>query len=552
MYTLIPTTNQDVFQIDQEWISPTKLRPLYQEDPVIAWLELHGASLGFFPESSTYSLSNLLETKGREFEQAWISHIAPQAQQVCTHAGQARQIDCYYQTLDLIAQQAPVIWQALLCCPSEKLYGMPDLLVHSDWLWQEFPEICHNLGDYTGYIVLDLKNTSKLQEKSKAIDYGYYQAQVRFYSYMLAQIQQITPPFALIITRDQLTQPIIVPINQYDTVLDPELNHYREQYWQIQHYGHTWRPWLDTQIAPNYSKSNERWDSAKKQIQARVPGGVVEQMWNIGPAARNKLHAAGITSLQALLESAIEDIPSGVFRQRDAMLAIMEANRSQRCIHHPHAAPAPGTYEFFVDCEFFSSINIDYQREWPELHGTPMIFMFGVGWIKDGAWHYRDFIASHETHAAELSMLNEFTQFLFEQTQGDLNNCVLYHWSHAENSQMRAAAERHNLPATHPLCNLPWHDLEKTCRTNACAIPGAWSYGLKDVATALRALDSSYDPQWPSNLNDGGMAQVIGWYAYQCPQPLYSEEMEQLRSYLEADCRATYQILRWLREYRHE
>jgi uncharacterized protein len=89
--------------------------------------------------------------------------------------------------------------------------------------------------------------------------------------------------------------------------------------------------------------------------------------------------------------------------------------------------------------------------------------------------------------------------------------------------------------------------LEQHCRQHACAIPGAWSYSLKAIGKALIAIDPGYDPQWPTDLGDGSTAQVMGWYAYQCPDPIESYEMRQLRTYLAADCRATYQVLRWLR-----
>jgi hypothetical protein len=546
---ILDDSQTTAYEIDHEWITPTKLRPLYLEDPAVVWLELHGASHGFYPQKLPYTLSGLLERKGAEFEQVWVTRMAPDAQRVCTHGSQARQTEYYQQTLKLIEQQVPVISQAVLHCASEKLYGIPDLLVHSEWLHANFPQVCDKLGEYQGYIVLDLKNTGEFGKKST--DTRYYQAQVRLYSYMLGQIQQAMPPIALLVARNQVFQPIKVPISSgYGQPLDADLAAQCERYRRILRHGHEWRPWQHAEVLPNYSTSDDQWADAKKRIQALVPGGAVEQMWSIGPTARKKLHDLGIRSLQALLASDPDSWPTGIIKQREAMLAIMEANRSQRCIHHPAAAPAPHTHEFFVDCEFFNSINIDYEREWPDLKGTPMIFMFGVGWLEQGEWRYRDFIAREETHAAELAMLEEFKDFLLEQTQGNLSKCALYHWSHAERSQVYKAIERHKLPKTHILWSLPWLDLEHACRTNACAIPGAWSYSLKDMARALRDLDASYDPHWPKELSDGGMAQVVGWAAYALPEPLLSQEMLQLRAYLEADCRATYQILRWLREYR--
>lgn len=534
--------------IGDDWLTPSKLRPLFQEDPALVWLELHGAAHGFFPEQPSYGLMRILERQGRRFEAAWIARLAPHAQQVCAHGGEGRLATRLRQTLALMEQNVPVIAQAALWEPNEKLYGVPDLLVHTSWAREYLPSISTLIEEYEGYVVLDLKATRKLDEPSKKIDRSYYEAQVRLYSYMLAAIQQHMPPVAFIVTHDHLNDPLVVPIrSQLGQALDEDLAEYCERYRRIAQHGHNWKPWEHAEIAPNYSYHDERWETAKQTIKQRVHGGAVEQMWNIGSRARRALHEAGITSLAALLATDPDSLPSGVLRQARPMRAIMEANRSNQPIHNPAAVHALRDYEFFVDCEFFSSLNIDYDQEWPDLHGKPMIFMIGVGWLEAGTWHYRDFIAAEESHAAELAMLEAFQDFLHNQTQGNLAHCALYHWSHAERSQMRNAADRHKLANEHLLRNLPWEDLEQAFRSHGCALPGAWNYSLKAIGRAIAALDPDYDPCWPNGLEDGGTAQVMGWMAYQCPRPLETEEMEHLRSYLEADCRATYQIMRWLR-----
>ena len=41
---------------------------------------------------------------------------------------------------------------------------------------------------------------------------------------------------------------------------------------------------------------------------------------------------------------------------------------------------------------------------------------------------------------------------------------------------------------------------------------------------------------------------VMGWRAYQEPEPLETPEMALLTDYLEADCRALLAVLRWMRQ----
>jgi uncharacterized protein len=113
--------------------------------------------------------------------------------------------------------------------------------------------------------------------------------------------------------------------------------------------------------------------------------------------------------------------------------------------------------------------------------------------------------------------------------------------------QTRRVVERHQLPPDHPLQRLPWFDLQKVLLEAPAALPGAWDYSLKTVAGVLGNLDAAYGTEWPEDLDVGLQAMVMGWRAYETGDPLGSEEMRLLRRYLEADCQALWQILRWLR-----
>jgi uncharacterized protein len=67
------------------------------------------------------------------------------------------------------------------------------------------------------------------------------------------------------------------------------------------------------------------------------------------------------------------------------------------------------------------------------------------------------------------------------------------------------------------------------------------------VAKALGDLAPDFATHWPGDLDKGLTAMVMGWEAYQSPDPAATEEMGLLTQYLEADCQALWNILRWLR-----
>ncbi|KPL88848.1 ribonuclease H-like domain-containing protein [Herpetosiphon geysericola] len=534
--------------VGDDWLPPTKIRALYLNDPAAIWLEHHGAAHGFVPETLSYAFLDFLAEKGQQFEQAWLKRNAPEAVQVCDQPYEGREAQRVLQTLDLMQAGVPVIAQPALWWPAERIFGTPDLIVLSSWFRERYPEQAHLVGETEHYLVLDLKFSSNLDKREKAADLSCYSAQTRMYSYMLGQIQGIMPQHAFLITRDRLHNPIPIPIEvQLGQPLDADIRQNCERYVEIVQFGGQYVPWNDPIVQLNPNVSDERWSKARAQIRQRQPGGEMLRLWNIGPTAQQKLVNAGITTLLGLMNAASQSIPKGIMKFPDPMKAIMQANHTGVALRAPGIAPAAKQWEFFVDFEFFSNLNVDFEQQWPQLKGTPMIFMIGIGWLTDGQWHYRECIAEREDHAAEQAILAEFIAILQAQTNNQLDQAVLYHWHNAEPVECRHAAVRHQLPNDHILLNLPWFDLKNVLVNNACAVPGAWDYSLKSIAKALAVLDAQYDPAWPTDLADGAQAQLVGWYAYRQAEARTSAEMQLLSRYLEADCRATWKILAWLR-----
>jgi hypothetical protein len=119
----------------------------------------------------------------------------------------------------------------------------------------------------------------------------------------------------------------------------------------------------------------------------------------------------------------------------------------------------------------------------------------------------------------------------------------------AEVWQAQRAADRHSF-IEHPLRTAVGR-FTKVFTNGPTAVPGAWDFGLKDIAKALGTIDSDFATRWPEGLDQGQLAMVMGWKAYQAPQPLKSVEFDLLRQYLEQDCAALQRILAWLRKTAH-
>ena len=181
-----------------------------------------------------------------------------------------------------------------------------------------------------------------------------------------------------------------------------------------------------------------------------------------------------------------------------------------------------------------------------------MIFMVGVGWAdEEGLWQFERFVAREESLQAEEEMLDAFIEFLQQHTggnAGDSGRVGLYHWHHVEASLLRTSANRLDKAPDDLWRSLPWFDIEKEVfLREPIGLPGAWNYKLKAVSRALAKYDTDIDIEWPGDLDQGLQAMVMGWRAYEQPDPIGSHEMQAVIDYNEVDCKALWKILSWLR-----
>jgi len=569
---LIPVATGGHDEAPNDWMPASQVRPFIFEDPALVWLQYHGHKYGFKPDESRYGFLGFIGEKGRQFERKWTAELAPEAVWVCKEPYEVRAADKLRETVHLMQQGVPVIAQPALWWAPARIYGVPDLLVHTSWLIERFPQLLANSqaslaapnlasGKARGhYVALDVKFTTELDQTKKKQDLQNYTAQVRIYSYALGHLQGLMPVGAYIVTRDRIPNPLLIQVEStLGQGLDSDLAAIRDQFIDIKLNGADYVPWQHAIVASNYKNDVEQWRTAKRLIASeKTPGGDPCLLYRVTPPTREQLAVLGYPSLDSLLSVDPARVPFQKCRGIGAtyagqMQCILSANRSAACVLPPvDAVPSERPFEFFVDFEYFTNVNVDFEAQWPTLDGCEMIFMIGVGRDMPDGWSFTTFRAAAENHDDERNMLERFVDFLRAETNGafaDVGTTVIHHWTSAEVWQSGRAADRHGFAPDHALRNLPWSDLQKTFLQGPCAIPGAWDFSLKPVAKALGQLDPSYDPQWPGDLDEGLQAMVMGWRAYATGNPLQSPEMTTLTQYLEADCRALRNLLKWLRSH---
>ena len=541
-------------EVSSDWMSATGLRALIQQDPCLLWLKYHGAAHGFEEDPKEYSFLEFIGEKGRQFEAAWIKNIAPEAVQALDEDVDVRRVQGLMKTLELMDRCVPVITKAALWWAPEFIYGSSDLICLESWLHDKFPHLAVSDGAPDHYVVLDCKFSTGLEKANHAIDLKMNSAQVRMYSYMLGHLQGQMPSRAYLVTRDRPFDPIAVAVDhQLNEPLDPHLAEMRDRHIHIKEHGDQFVPWRDTIVAANFmNDKDDPWHGAKKRIAREfIPGGALEHLPHIGRKQAEELKTRGYESVSHLLTHDPDRLPleklHGIGKKiAPRIRAVLEANRSGAATTIDAAIlPPQRDVELYVDYEYFTNINVDFDAQWPHMLGCEMVFMVGVGWEENSKWRYKQFIAEREDHEAERTMFEEFLTYLDDCGIFDAGkSAALYHWSNAEVWQSKHASERHGLAR---LASLPWVDIQKPFHEGPIALPGAWDFGLKSVAAALGTYSPEHCAEWPKELGAGLAAMVMGWAAYEGPKPLDSPEMRALSEYLEIDCKAMWQVLRWLR-----
>jgi uncharacterized protein len=171
-------------------------RRLIQSDPGVIWLQWYGAKYGFRREKSEYSFQDYVIAKGRALEAKWLERYAAGAPRVCEHDYDVQKVEKLQATLDLMKARQPVIVHPALWWGPEKIFGVPDLIVLSTWLNENFTGAIQpnevTPSDGKGhYVAADIKVKTKL--KDDRLDLAIATSQLEIYSYILGHLQGYMP-----------------------------------------------------------------------------------------------------------------------------------------------------------------------------------------------------------------------------------------------------------------------------------------------------------------------------------------------------------------------
>ena len=209
-----------------DWVSATKTRNFMSHDPILDWLELYGDERGYQRDTTgekydeNLDFVKLLFRKGNEFEAVVINYLKQKFGEenfvtVAKSHKDSRDSAKQEATLQHMKDGVPFILQGVLRNSDNKTYGMPDIMVRSDYLsripenqeyndFRNLDQSAEKLGRDYHYRIIDVKFTTLTYNADGQFLLGAnaYKSQLAIYNMALGKLQGFKPPEAYLLGRN--------------------------------------------------------------------------------------------------------------------------------------------------------------------------------------------------------------------------------------------------------------------------------------------------------------------------------------------------------------
>jgi hypothetical protein len=500
-----------------QWVSATATRNYLLHDPLLDWLSTHSSTLAYrrpdlglkisksLAQRSTDNFIEFIMAQGIEFESKIVEMLCHRlGRDMIVDVGgsrNARSIEKFNETIALMNRGVPLIYNGVLHNDDDQTYGVPDLLVRSDWfdrlvrtppLTPEETTIpAPKLRDVLSmrgrppnfhYRVVDIKWTTLYLRADgvrilNASSFPAYKGQLLIYNRALARVQGYEPPRTYILGRKwtyttcgetskgrhPLDRLGVIDYSDVDAEYIPKTDAAIRWVKEMRRDGHQWEitphaPLSRPELYPNMSNSHDYpWHAVKVAIASQLSE--ITELWMCGVKNRELAHSQGIyrwrdercttetlgvkgpvvSKILSKILSINRDITDDLVRPD-----IIQGNRDgwQRSQN----------IEFYVDFEFLTDIFSDSSLSAPGANPTPsestaLIFMIGVGYFDPGTgwWIFKEFTVDELTQRSERKICQAFSDYIREESDFfECANPLLIHWSSAENWQWNTAYDKHD------------------------------------------------------------------------------------------------------------
>lgn len=497
-----------------DFIAATQTKNFILDDPIQDWLKKYGKLNGFEPIKKTNLFSNFIKKKGLEFEEHIVKMLRNKHYFFEVQSSDSM-LDRYQITLDKLKEGVPIIYQGVVFDFDEKLYGIPDLIVRSDYLNKitnfknTLPE--NNVENGWYYVVVDVKYSNLVFKKDSdtLVNQGMFscfKSQLMIYNKCLSKMQNYDPKIAFILGRkwqkknkngnnsfDYLGK---VDIYGNDRTILNKTELAISWLRDLEKNGSTWNI-NDKKLKPNMKCCyDDEWRSVKKKI--AIENNEITLLWNCGVKERKN---ADKNNIERWTEQECYSSKLNLNGKRARIIdGILKTNKDNDIFFNPRRIKNSENIsklesqqlEFICDFETVNDLDDNFKRI-PYSNFETCIFMIGlITNIRDSDGiiiqsNFNCFIVEDFTRKEEKRVINEWLTYMNELSkQYNVVNPKIYHWSQAEPNFYRQAIIRNK--QIFEWGKLNFVDILEVFKDEPISIKGVLNYGLKDVSKGLYNL----------------------------------------------------------------
>jgi putative phage-type endonuclease len=603
------------------WVSATAIRNYVIDDPMVDWLEYHKNSWLCLGPNTNQKNNNKPPTfekyimqNGIKFETKTIQKLMEKFPNEVVSIGKYETVKShtkFLETLYHIQKGTPIIYQGVLHDYSKKIFGMPDLLVRSDYMNKIFNKPVIKPHKKWHYRVVEIKMSSLVLcadgihlRNSKILKT--FKSQLYIYNTILGSIQNYTPAKSYVIGENwqyvskrvfhrgsSFDRPAIVNFKNRDNETRKKVSDAIKWIRKMRNNGKAWEvlPPTVPQLRPNMCIINNKWQHVKKDIATRQND--ITQLWMCGNKNREFADVNGIVNWRTHPNLTSEMLGITGDSTANTLQLIIDVNQDNSKLKPIYPKKIESNLynwrdsgvDVYVDFETISSVLVpfglknsstfdcdDSEKTHDDSHTTgDFIFMIGVGYeiqqsshnsnskntilnmkhlknvIPSNTWHFKCFISDDMSIVSERKMFQEFHDFIY-----NIKAKNVWHWSSAEPHLYNTVLSRHiNYIDTYKII-YNWCDLLKLFKTEPIVTRGSLCFKLKSVAGALHKLNI-IESQYSNEMDNGLDAMMYAYNEYvqmktfDHENNMISNIMKNIRCYNEIDCKVLWEILTYFR-----
>ena len=529
---------------------------------------------------------------GIEFENELIELIKAK-HKVVTGADftQSKNPNKFKETINLMKQGVPIIYQGILHNYENKTFGIPDLIVRSDYInqlmgydviSQEESKIgSPNLKIPYHYKIIDIKH-SIITLKADSIhilnsnSIPAYKGQIYIYTIALNKILGININKGYIWGKKYIWESCgikyseinflnklgVIDYDNIDSEYVLKTKNAIEWLCNLRRDGSNWTllpiP-CRAELFPNMKNEKDgHWRKLKNELNIAICE--ITNVWYCGIERRelaHKQHIYGWNNPKCNSKT-MGFKPGKIASTVDAILL---TNRQNKYLMSPNTIKydrknwkntEKDTVEFYLD---FETLNSNFgsiiKNSVISYDSNQFIFMIGIGYVKKSQWIFKTFLMKEKTLDAEFKMFEEFIEYINIILKIEKKSIAkMYHWSFAEVSAYNSFKSRHQYNQIID-SQIKFYDLNKIFINEPVTIKGALDFSLKTIAKALnknKLIDCTWDTT--SSCSNGLNAMILANNIYKKNSNDINQEpiMKKIIYYNEIDCKVMWEIHNLIRK----